>query len=70
MHFSANSNENPNNVDVRHTTRTPATTESCGQKRICIVCGKPSGSNICRACADKIRAEAVARKKREDKGEE
>jgi len=38
--------------------------------RVCNVCGKPSDSNICDTCADRIRAEAVARKKREDKGEE
>jgi rRNA maturation endonuclease Nob1 len=36
----------------------------------CNVCGKSSESSICPTCADRIRAEAVARKKREDKGEE
>ena len=40
------------------------------QRRFCNVCGKPSGSSICAMCADRIRAEALARKKREDKGEE
>lgn len=40
------------------------------QRRFCNVCGKPSGSRICAMCADRIRAEALARKKREDKGEE
>lgn len=40
------------------------------QRRFCNVCGKPSGSTICAKCADRIRAEALARKKREDKGEE
>lgn len=34
----------------------------------CQVCGKPSQVPICGGCADRIRAEAVARKKREDKG--
>ena len=34
----------------------------------CEVCGKPSQVPICAGCADRIRAEAVARKKREDKG--
>jgi len=34
----------------------------------CEVCGKPSQVPICGGCADRIRAEAVARKKREDKG--
>lgn len=37
-------------------------------KPVCEVCGKPSVSPICPACADKIRAEALARKRREDKG--
>ena len=40
------------------------------QKEVCEICGKPSADPICPVCADKIRAEAVARKKREDKGEE
>lgn len=34
----------------------------------CEVCGKPSAVPICTGCADRIRAEAVARKRREDKG--
>jgi hypothetical protein len=34
----------------------------------CEVCGKPSQVPICPGCADRIRAEAVARKRREDKG--
>ena len=34
----------------------------------CEVCGKHSQVPICGACADRIRAEAIARKKREDKG--
>jgi nucleotide-binding universal stress UspA family protein len=38
--------------------------------RVCNVCGKPYSSNICPTCADRIRAEAIARKKRKDKGEE
>ena len=38
--------------------------------RFCNVCGKPSGSSICATCSDRIRAEALARKKREDKGQE
>jgi len=39
-------------------------------EQLCKICGKPSSSVICRHCSDKVRAEAVARKKREDKGEE
>jgi recombinational DNA repair protein RecR len=35
---------------------------------VCELCGKPAVTPICSACSDKIRAEAVARKKREDKG--
>ncbi len=35
---------------------------------VCEVCGKPAVTPICAACADRIRAEAVARKRREDKG--
>jgi hypothetical protein len=35
---------------------------------VCQVCGKPAVTPICSACADRIRAEAVARKRREDKG--
>jgi hypothetical protein len=37
-------------------------------RSFCEVCGKPSQVPICGGCADKIRAEAVARKRREDKG--
>jgi hypothetical protein len=39
------------------------------RRSVCNVCGKP-GPSICPMCSDKIRAEALARKKREDKGEE
>lgn len=34
---------------------------------VCEVCGKPSQDLICPACMDRIRAEAIARKMREDK---
>lgn len=34
----------------------------------CELCGKPFSGVICPACADRVRAAAVARKKREDKG--
>jgi recombinational DNA repair protein RecR len=37
---------------------------------ICAVCGKLSQQTICHACADKVQAEAVSKKKRENKGEE
>jgi hypothetical protein len=39
------------------------------RRNVCNVCGKP-GPSICPTCSDRIRAEALARKKREDKGEE
>ena len=39
-------------------------------EEICAVCGKPSRETICHACADKVQAEAVSRKKRQNKGEE
>jgi hypothetical protein len=39
------------------------------RRSVCNVCGKP-GPSICPTCSDRIRAEALARKKREDKGEE
>ena len=31
-----------------------------GHEALCLVCGQPSEESICPACADKIRAEAVA----------
>jgi len=36
-------------------------------KPICSICGKPSEKAICGACADKIRADALARKKQQEK---
>jgi len=32
-----------------------------------MVCGKPSTKTICDACADKLRGEALNRKKKEEK---
>jgi nucleotide-binding universal stress UspA family protein len=51
-------------------TQTPTVTQPKRRTRVCNVCGKPYSSSICPTCADKIRAEAIARKKRKDKGEE
>lgn len=45
-----------------------ATSGKARARSFCEVCGKPSEVPICGGCADRIRAEAVARKKREDKG--
>lgn len=36
---------------------------------VCSVCGKFSEKLICGACADKIRAEALAKKKQQEKGQ-
>lgn len=70
-HLPAGPNEISDDLGVRPgETRTPTATEAKGRKRVCNLCGKPSEDKICPTCADKIRAGAVARKKREDKGEE
>ena len=42
--------------------------EKAVAQSFCEVCGKPSEVPICAGCGDRIRAEAVARKRREDKG--
>jgi hypothetical protein len=50
--------------------KTQTNSKPAKQRRsVCNVCGKP-GPSICPMCSDRIRAEALARKKREDKGEE
>lgn len=38
-------------------------------KVVCNVCGKASEDTICEACADKVRSEALAHKKHEEKGQ-
>lgn len=38
-------------------------------KEVCNMCGKPSHDTICAACADKVRCEALAHKKHEEKGD-
>jgi recombinational DNA repair protein RecR len=53
---------------ARNVVSTGSDNKSQKARPVCEVCGKSSTSPICQACADKIRAEAVARKKREDKG--
>ena len=35
----------------------------------CLICGKHSEKTICDACSDKIRSNALARKKHENKGD-
>jgi recombinational DNA repair protein RecR len=37
-------------------------------REVCNVCGHPSENTICEACADKVRSEALAAKKHEEKG--
>jgi len=70
-HLSVSPNEMRKDVGVpRGSSQTPTATEPKRRKRACNLCGKPSEDHICPTCADRIRAEAVARKKREDKGEE
>lgn len=70
-HLSVNPNEKSKDVGKPQANiQTPIALESKQHKQVCKVCGKPSSSDICPICADKIRAGAVARKKREDKGEE
>jgi hypothetical protein len=39
-----------------------------GRKRVCIICSKPSDEIICRSCADKVSADALEKKKWEEKG--
>jgi recombinational DNA repair protein RecR len=36
---------------------------------VCNMCGKPSRDTICAACSDKLRVEALAHKKHEEKGD-
>ena len=38
------------------------------EKHLCHICGKESESCICEVCSDKVRAEALDKKKWEDKG--
>lgn len=42
--------------------------ESIAEKEhVCTVCGKPSDTIICHACSDKVRGEAVEKKRDIDK---
>lgn len=43
--------------------------ESERKRHSCSVCGKPSDSAICDNCAERIRMEALWRKKREEQGD-
>jgi len=37
-------------------------------RQVCHICGKECDSYFCGPCSDKVRAEAVTKKKMEDKG--
>ncbi len=37
------------------------------KKQVCLICGKPSIKTICDACADKVRGEALNKKKKDEK---
>ncbi len=37
------------------------------KKHVCAICGKPSETTICHACEDKIRGEALEKKKEIEK---
>src|SRR3972149_908489 len=61
MHLAASSNERGKGVgNPERKIETPNVLAHEQPKQICNVGGKPSSSNICPACADKIRAEALA----------
>ena len=35
--------------------------------QVCLICGKPSSKTICDACSDRLRGEALEKKKKEEK---
>ncbi len=37
------------------------------KKPVCMICGKPSTKTICDACSDKLRGEALDKKKKDQK---
>ena len=38
-------------------------------RHVCNICGKPSESTICEGCSERIRMEALEKKKREEQGD-
>ena len=38
-------------------------------ERVCNVCGRPSERTICEQCSERIRVEALTRKKRDEQGD-
>lgn len=39
------------------------------KKQVCLLCGKPSEKSICANCADRVRGEALDKKKKQEKPE-
>ncbi len=37
------------------------------KRQVCMMCGKPSEKTICNACAERLRGEALNRKKKDEK---
>lgn len=37
------------------------------KKQLCMICAKPSEKTICDACSEKLRGEALNKKKKEEK---
>jgi hypothetical protein len=37
------------------------------KQQVCLICGKPSAKTICDACSDRLRGEALEKKKKEEK---
>ena len=37
------------------------------KRQICLLCGKPSQKTICDACSERLRGEALNKKKKEEK---
>ncbi len=40
------------------------------KKQLCMICAKPSEKTICDACSERLRGEALNKKKREEKRKE
>ena len=40
------------------------------KKQVCMLCGKPSAKTICEACSERVRGEALNKKKKEEKVKE
>lgn len=37
------------------------------KRQVCMICAKPSTKTICEACSEKLRGEALHKKKKEEK---